>query len=326
MRGREKTSASRGIRLAVVALLAALLAGVIAAPAVAKKKKQPTAVTATGSVPLAPAAPAAASANCPGKTHLTGGGWSVSTPYSANDTNALGDDTGTRITHVQSQPASLLSWTAGAAAFASPPTPATFTTYARCEGNAYGRTTLGVSATVPVVVGDEKTIAINCAPRTHVLTGGFSFGPPGDLADSAGFRAVVKESRRTAPGTWEVDIVNPSTALSEVTLSVNVLCELNRKGGGVTEAAAPVPIADNNRASATATCTGKTHSVAGGFLISPTVGPVVGVDQLQPVGAKAWQVGLYEYPSFSLPAGSSLTAYSYCKKNALPKPKVKVSR
>jgi hypothetical protein len=82
------------------------------------------------------------------------------------------------------------------------------------------------------------------------------------------------------------------------------------------------PIADNGRTSANATCAGKTHSVGGGFLISPTqVGtvPAVGVDQMQPVGAKAWQVGLFEYPSFAPPAGSSVAAYSYCKKNALPK-------
>jgi hypothetical protein len=56
---------------------------------------------------------------------------------------------------------------------------------------------------------------------------------------------------------------------------------------------------------------------------SPLVGPAVGIDQMQPVGAKAWQVGLYEYPAINLPAGSSLAAYSYCKKNAPPAKKKK---
>jgi hypothetical protein len=320
MRGWEKIRGSAGVGLLVLGLLGALFLGLLATPAVAKKKKQPPAVTVAAPVPLAPASPASATANCPGRTHLTGGGWSVANPYSANGTDAPGDDAGTRITHLQSQPASLFSWTAGAAAFASPPSGTTFTALARCEGNAYGRTGASLTPlTKSVPPGLEDKTDIRCSKGSHVLTAGFSLGPPGNLADSLAFRAVVKESRRIAPDTWEIDVVNPTSAPSDVTISVSVLCERNSKGTSVSEASQPAPIADNGRTSATATCTGKTHSVAGGFLISPTVGPVVGIDQMQPAGNKAWQVGLYEYPSFSLPAGSTVTAYSYCKKNALPK-------
>jgi hypothetical protein len=321
MQGREKIGSSRGIRLVGIALVAALLMGLIAAPAMAKKKKRPPAATATAAIPLASSSQNSSTARCPRGTHVTGGGWSISNPYSANSTNALGDDTGTRLTHLQSQPSSLFSWTAGAAALANPAGATTLTTYARCENRTLGAILFGASATAPVPIGDQKIVRAECPRGSHVLSGGFSFAPPGDLADSLGFRATVKESRRTAPDTWQIDIVNPVGAPSDVTLSVNILCELNRKGGGVSEASQVVPIADNNRTSATATCTGKTHSVAGGFLVSPSVGPSVGVDQMQPVGAKAWQVALYESPGFGLPAGSTLTAYSYCKKNALPKPK-----
>jgi hypothetical protein len=320
MRGREKL----GIRLLVAAVLAAVLAGVVVAPAVAKKKKRPPAVTAAASAPLAPASPASATANCPGKRHVTGGGWSISNPYSANGTDAPADDLGTRITHLQSQPAGFFGWSAGAAALSSPPSPTTFSAYARCEGNAYGRTLSGVAGTSTVPIGQQTTNDIRCPRGTHVLTAGFSFGPPGDLAGPLGSkRAIVKESRRIAADAWRVGLVNPIDAPSEVTLSVNVLCELNTKGTGVSEASAVAPILDNGRTTATATCTGKTHSVAGGFAVSPAVGPAIGIDQMQPVDAKAWQVGLFEYPTFLLPAGSSVAAYSYCKKNALPKKKRK---
>jgi hypothetical protein len=321
MRGREKIRGTGGVGLIALALLAVLLSGLLATPAVAKKKKQrPPATTVSAAVPLAPSSPASTTANCPGKTHVTGGGWSIASPYSANGTDAPADDTGTRITHLQSQPSALSSWTSGVAALAIPPSGTTFTTYARCESNTYGRTLFGVSGTSTVPIGQETTSILHCPNGTHVLTGGFSFTPPGDLSgDLASKRAMVVESRRIAPDSWEIDLVNPTGAPAEATISLNVLCELNKKGSTVTEASSVVPIGDNGRTAATASCTGKTHAVAGGFLISPTVGPAIGIDQMQPAGNKAWQVALFEYPTFALPAGSSLAAYSYCKKNALPK-------
>jgi hypothetical protein len=306
------------IRLVVTAALATVLAAGFAAPATAKKKRPP-AVTRAAATPIAPGTQTAATAACPGKTHVTGGGWSLTPAYSANGTQGFGDDSGTRITHLQSQPSGLKSWTAGAAALNLPSTGGTFTALARCESKSLGKTLFGVTGTSTLPVGQEDTIGLHCPKRTHVLSGGFSFSPPGDLADPRGFRAVAVESRRRDARTWEVDVVNPAGAPATATIFTNVLCEVNAKGAGVSERSAVVPIAENSRATATATCTGKTHSIAGGFLTSPTVGPAVGIDQMQPVGAKAWQVGLYEYPRFSLPPGSSLAAYVYCKKNAAPK-------
>jgi hypothetical protein len=306
----------------VIALLAALLVGLAAAPAVAKKKKRPPATTVPASVQLPPASPVTATANCPGRTHITGGGWSIATPYSPNGTDPLADDTGTRITHVQSQPVGFFSWTAGAAALATPSSATTFTSYARCEGNPYSSriSTIAGSTTVPVDQGTN--VNLDCAPNAHVLSAGFSFSPPGDLANPFAPRATVYESRRLNARTWNIHLINPAGAPSPATLSVNALCELNRKGSQVSEASQVAPLADNGRTTATATCTGKTHSIAGGFLVSPTEAgtiPGIGVDQMQPVGAKAWQTSVFEEPFTTLPAGSSVTAYSYCKKNALPK-------
>jgi hypothetical protein len=324
MRGREKATFRRRIIVLAAAALALLLALGVASPAVAKKKKKKSqpAVTATAATPISPGSQTSATANCPSRTHVTGGGWALSDPYSANGTVPLTDDSGTRITHLQSQPAALTSWTAGAAALNLPANGGTFTAMARCESNSLGRTLFGVSGTTTVPVSQESTDVVHCPGGTHVLNGGFSFSPPGGLAPND-FRSIVVESRRTAADTWEVDLVNPLGSTAEVTLAVNVLCELSQKGTTVSEASSVVPITDDSRASATATCTGKTHTVGGGFLISPKVGPAIGIDQMQPVGAKAWQVGLYEYPTFTLPAGSSLAAYSYCKKNALPVKKKK---
>jgi hypothetical protein len=321
MPGREKVGFGRTLRIAAMVALTALLAIGAVSPAVAKKKKKkPPAVTAVASTPISAGSQTSATASCPSKSHVTGGGWSLSDPYSASGTNALPDDTGTRITHLQSMPSGLRSWTSGAAALALPATAGTFTSIARCERNSLGRTLLGVSGTTTVPIGQETTDVLHCPKGTHVLNGGFSFSPSGATGPSP-FRAVVVESRRASVDTWEVDLVNPAGAPAEATLSLNVLCELNQKGLGVTEASSVAPITDNGRTSATAACTGKKHTIGGGFLLSPKVGPAVGIDQMQPIGAKAWQVGLYEYPGFSLPAGSSLAAYSYCKKNAIPKKK-----
>lgn len=308
---------------AVAAFMALLLGAAGIAPvAVAKKgkkKNRPPAVTATASVPLSPGSQQSATAGCPAKTHITGGGWSVSPIYNPNGTTSLANDTGTRITHLQSSPAGIGSWTASAAAFTLPANPGTFTSIAQCENKAYSKTVTGVSGTSTIPVGQEATVDLNCSPGTHVVSGGFSFTPAGNLAAPGSFRPIVVESRRADVTTWRIHIINPVGSPSAATLSGNVLCELNRKGVGVTEATASAPIVDENRTTVTAGCTGKTHTIGGGFLVSPYVGPAVGIDQMQPVGAKAWQVGLYEYPAFSLPPGSTIAAYSYCRKNALPK-------
>ncbi len=288
--------------------------------AVAAKKKgkgKATVATTMAAVPLSPGSQQAATANCPGKTHVSGGGWSVSPTFTPNGLDTAPGGSGTRITHLQSQSSGNTSWTAGAAAFATPATAGSFTAIARCESNSLGRTVGGVSGIATIPISQGSTVTLNCSPGTHVLTGGFSLSPAGNLAVFNDFRPIVVESRRLDVDTWQIHVINPQGAASVASLFANVVCERNAKGVSVTEASAIVPVANNGRTSATATCTGRKHVVGGGFLLSPLTGPAIGIDQMQPVGSKAWQVGLYEYPGFNLPAGSSLAAYGYCKNDRL---------
>jgi hypothetical protein len=299
-------------------LLAGLLSVCVAAPmAEAKKKKPRPAVTRKAAVPLPPGTQQAATASCAKRTHVSGGGFSVAPVYSANGTDAPGDDTGSRSDQLQSQSTGNRAWTAGAAAFTTPPVAGTLSVIARCERNALGKlaVTLSGSSTIPDSQGTTTTL--NCPAGTHVLTGGFAGSPPGNLADPGGQRLIIEESRRVSNSTWEVRAVNPLGAPSIATLFTNVVCERNGKRG-VLENSAVVPIVDNGRTSSTVPCAGKKqHVVGGGFLVSPftSPSPAVGVDQHQPVGQRSWQIGLYEYPTFALPTGSLLTTYAYCKRN-----------
>src|SRR5262245_58496415 len=330
MPGGESLGARRRVRATLVLGAIGLLAVAGAAePAAAKKKKKkskPAVVTATASVPLAPGSQQTANANCIGKTHVTGGGWSVSAVYNPNGTTSLANDTGTRITHLQSAPTGTFGWAATAAAFTLPANAGTLTAVAQCENKAYSKVRTGVSGTSTIPIGQETTVDLNCQPGTHVVSGGFSFTPAGNLGAPGDRRPIVVESRRLDVTTWQIHIINPIGSPSAATLSSNVLCELNEKGVSITEATASAPIVNENRTTVTASCTGKTHTIGGGFLVQPYVGPAVGIDQMQPVGAKAWQVGLYEYPAFSLPPGSTVAAYSYCRKNALPNQSKKKSK
>ena len=297
----------RGVTVAVVAVVLLAMAG----EAMAKKARV---TTASSPVALAPGGQQIATASCPKGTHVTGGGWLDSAPYTANGTNPLGDDSGLRIVPLQSQPVTLSLWTAGAAALTVPGTAGTYSAIARCESKSVSRIAITTVRSDIVQVSSEGTIDTRCPSGFHVLNGGFSLSPAGNLADPAAFRAKVAESRRVAANAWEVDVVNPTGAASPATLNTNVICELNGKGVSLTERSAAAPLVDNSRVTATASCTGKTHTVGGGFLVNPKVGPAVDVDQMQPTGRKGWQVGGYENPGFSLPAGSTLTAYTYCRK------------
>jgi hypothetical protein len=301
--------------LAVVGLVA--IAGAIE-PAVGAKKRKP-AVTRGASTQISPGSLASATAGCSKGTHVTGGGWSITGPYNPVGPDAT--DPGTRITHIESRPNRTSSWTASAASFNLPANSSTFTTFARCESNAAGIAFAGVSGTSTIPVGQQSTTDLRCPRRSHVLSGGFGFSPSGDPGDPGAFRAVVVESRRLDRRTWRIALVNPAGASGPATLFTNAICEPNLKGLAVTEASSTAPIAPDDRTSLIANCTGKKHTIGGGFATTPVVGPAIGIDQMQPVGSKGWQVGLYEYPGFTLPAGSTVTAYGYCKRNALPNPK-----
>lgn len=327
-------------RAAVALTLAAALAfsGAFAFEADAKKKgkkkkRTPAALTATSAAPLLPGSSQTATVNCPGKTHVTGGGLSVDQPYSANGTDTLQDDSGTRSIHFSSHPSGPVNWSAGAAAFGTPAIPGTLTGNARCERNTFGKlaTISSVSGSVPP--DTLANVRAGCTtPNTHVVGGGFTTDTPGDLANLVGIRLEVLQSRRTSNREWTVTALNPTAASGSVNVTAYIACEFDRGSRTVSETFSTAAIAENGRAAATATCGSRQHVVSGGFQVSPLTSGTnlasVGIDQLQPVGNNGWQTGLYEYPGpFVAPAGASLTTYAYCKPDKPPKkPKPKKTK
>jgi hypothetical protein len=87
MPGRNERRSTRLLLVLVGALIAALAVGA-ASPALAKKKKKkPVAVTTSAVAPISSGGTASATANCGGKTHLSGGGYALS-PHFDPATNA----------------------------------------------------------------------------------------------------------------------------------------------------------------------------------------------------------------------------------------------
>jgi hypothetical protein len=253
-----------------------------------------------------------AQAACTGKTHLTGGGFAVAPGFNAG--------TGLRSLNPISHPVDTKTWNAGGSAFTAPAASGSFTTFARCEGNALGKlvTTLTGATTIPPDFGQVMNFV--CAPGTHVISGGYSGTLPNNLnSPGLGTRIIVLQNQRTGTGQWTVAGFNNMGGGVTAALTGYATCEADGKRRTVTEASAVAPIGDNVRSAADATCTGKKHVVSGGFLLSPAVfpGPALyaSVDESNPVDKKGWHVGLYEYPEVGLPPGSNVATYAYCKKD-----------
>jgi hypothetical protein len=319
----------------------ALLAVALVAPRAMAAGSFPLFSNAQASAPLALGSQQSATARCPKyDPQVTGGGWFVARPFNPNGSDDLADDTGTRTMHLQSQSTRRGSWTAGVGTFTVPSSPGTLTTTAQCEPKAAGKLVKGPSEITTIPVGQSATVDMHCRPGSHVLSGGYSGSPPGNLANpNEATGLIVLESRRIAADTWEVRAVNSAAGSGQATLATNAVCERNapqrifcrvcrprRRSGfptGVSEAQAVAPIPDNGRVvgmgGVGATCPGKgVHAISGGFLVSPTSpSPAVGIDSMGPgpPGNKGWFVGLYEYPFTVLPPGSTLTVFIYCKKN-----------
>jgi hypothetical protein len=287
-----------------------------------KKKKKAAATATTQSSPVAfgSATAPTGSAACTGSTHATGGGYAISPSFTP-------PATGLRSAHIASNPVGAGAWSSQAAAFSNPIASGLLTTFVRCESNALGKLALTGSSSVTLAPGSGQNLIFNCAPGTHVLTGGFSGTSFGDFANpNTGYRTIVLQNRRTGPGQWTVTGYNNPQAGVTATLTGYAVCERDAKGRTISEASAFAPLTENARGAADATCGGKTHVVSGGFLVSPTGPgqvPGVGIDEMQPVGNKGWHVGLHDFVNVELPLGSSLTGYAYCAPDALPKKKKK---
>jgi hypothetical protein len=314
MRREGDNRAGRVGRLGSALALGAVIA-ICLSPVAAEGKKKSTTSTRTASTAVAPGTQKSTAAACPKATHITGGGWLISPPFNPNGSTTLSDDTGARGLQLQSQSQGFKSWRAGAAVFSASPAPGTLTTFARCEANILGRETQTTSGSTTLPPGEAANLILHCTNGRHVVTGGFSASPAGDLAVPQSRRIIVLESRRLSTSTWQVRAVNPNGAAAEATLFVNAVCE-RIKGVNTTEVASVAPIATNTRTQATATCPKGRRVSGGGFQIAPTTSPLpaVGIDQSQPLGQRSWQIGLYEYPELNSPADSAVTAYSYCRK------------
>jgi hypothetical protein len=292
--------------MACLLALAGLAAAAIA-PVAAEGAKP--AVTRSSSVAIGPGTQQSAKARCPKGRHMSGGGFTVAPTFNP------AANSGTATVNLISHPAGRRSWQSGGAAFTTPSTAGTFTTIARCERNSLGQIDKILTGSSTIPVSQSTTVELNCPRGTHALTAGYAGSPAGSLTNKSAFRLQIVQSRRTTGRQWTIIAVNPAGAPGPASLTTNVACEVNRKGGSVSEKSSLAAIANNGRTSSTASCTGKKHVVGGGFSVLPAVGPAVSIDQTQPVGKKSWQIGLYEFPGITLPAGSTLTTYAYCKKN-----------
>jgi hypothetical protein len=286
-----------------------------------KKKKATPAATTTAAVPFAAGTSTTASASCGAATHLSGGGYAVSPPFTP-------PSSGIRSLNTISHPAGATTWTAGGAAFSTPAASGTFTTYARCERNSLGRVVGILSGSSILAPGTSQTFNLNCPPRTHVISGGYAGqGLAGFAYQGPNFRTLVLQSRRASPTTWLVQIVNSSFSPASATATAYAVCEQDAKGRSISEVFTFTPLVEDARATGNPTCTGKTHVISGGFALSPNgIGdiPSTGIDEFHPVGAKGWRVGLHEMlPPLALPAGSSMLSYAYCAPDAVPKKKKK---
>jgi hypothetical protein len=309
-----------------IAALSAVLAFGAASPAVAKKKKKksPPAITNTAVAPLSSAGSASATANCTGKTHITGGGYAVSPHLTFNPGVGLNAVSSTSI------PVGATAWNAKADAFVVPAASGSLTTMARCESNKLSTIGIVVTGSATVQPGIEANLQIQCPTGTHVVGAGYDgTGLASYVLNNSSFRIFILQSRRTAINQWTISafensVVNPPPG----NVSVAAICERDAKGRSIGEASAIAPFGNASRASADPTCPAKQHVVSGGFALSPNPAnsgspPVVGIDEYEPVGNTTWHVGLHSVPTQPQPAGSSAAGYAYCAKDTVKKKKKK---
>lgn len=301
-------------RVLAAALATALAIGALGGDADAKRKKRKAknpSTTVSAPLSIASSTSVNGTAACPPKAHATGGGYAVSPSFTP-------PSTGVRSLSSTSYPSGTQSWVAGGSAYASPVASGQFTTFARCEKNTAGRITIRASSSLTIAPGAGQDIVFDCPPSAHVISGGYSGPSLGAFtSDLQSHRIVVLQSRRTASGQWTISAFNNPQAPGAVTLTGYAVCEANAKGSAVTEAAsAAAPVINDGRTTADATCTGRRHSVSGGYAVShtfPGAVPLVSVDETNPVGKVGWHVGLWEYPMVILPAGATLQTFVYCK-------------
>jgi hypothetical protein len=323
----EKRLLRRRLALAGVGALVALLAVGIASPAVAKKKKKKVqpAITTSASGPLSSSGSGSATANCSGKTHISGGGYAVSPNLSFGP-----PPSGLNAVSSTSIPAGATGWSAKADAFAVTQSSGSLTTFARCENNSLATIGVVVSGSATVPPGILDNLVIHCPSGTHVVGGGYDgTGLASYALNNSSFRIFILQSRRTALNEWTISafensVGNPPSG----NVNVAAICERNAKGRSIGEVSTFSSFGNNSRAAGDPTCPPKQHVVSGGYALSPLPAnsghpPVVGIDEFEPSGNSTWHLGLHTVPTQPQPPGSSVATYAYCAKDTVKKKKRK---
>jgi hypothetical protein len=198
---------------------------------------------------------------------------------------------------------------------------ANLTASVRCERKIDGRIIVRLTGSDTIAPGFAVNFNFRCPPGTHPLGGGWSVDAPfdGDLGTSSNL--IVIQNRRTSPTTWLITAEVRSGAPNPSTFRPTVPCERNSRRR-ITERGRVVPLADNTRASASATCARGRHVVSGGFVLTPLPGttpapvPFAPMDYNAPTGGRTWRADVYD-TVYAAPAGSALTTYAYCRRNRL---------
>jgi len=303
--GKPRSTAPSPRPLAKVrGILAACSAGLLicAAPAIAS-----TGSSSVDSTPLAVSSNGTAAAACSGPSHITGGGFSIDPPSTPG---------GNVTTHTTSFHPNDDGTFSALSANTSLGVASTLTAAARCESSRDGRlATIFDGCCTAIDPGHTQPIQLNCDPGTHVV----SAGPRSTI----GSHMVIVEDRRLTDRTWEITGRVPTASPNSSDVGGWAVCERNGSRP-IIERSTVTPYLEDARTEATATCPNRTHVVGGGFLFLPFPPgnvPVPYVDRSFPVGNTGWSVAAYDLGVFSVPAGSTMTTYAYCRGNASKKRK-----
>jgi hypothetical protein len=310
----------------IVGVAALAIACALAPAAVAKKKKITIVGTTTTGIPLPPGSTQTNSASCTKGLHVTGGGFAIAPTFTAQGTAPLTDDSGVKTFSQISYPSSRNTWTANAGALAQPSTAGSLTTFARCEHNDLGKVAGTVFGSTALAPGNAVTAALDCPPKTHVLSGGYAVDKPFVNAQAGTSKLFVLGSYRSAAGQWTVVAYNINVAAPPVTtLTLYAVCEKNAKKLRITQVQATAPVVDNGIAAVSPSCSKKHHAIGGGFQFSPPVAtgsaaPALQVQESAPTGSRAWTVETYDFPApFPYAPGTAVTGYAYCKSDKVKK-------
>jgi hypothetical protein len=266
-----------------------------------------------------------ATANCPARTHASGGGYTVS-PLHDPSAGALGSYTQRSIFTGRR------GWSVTTAAFSPGADTSSLVAVARCERKVDSKIAVRFAATrtvTPDTDGSDGyqataiTLNLTCPPQTRASAGGYD--TDSTFANNpSGVTMLVIQNRRTARKVWTITaflIGGPTAEPQDIT--VMGLCEASSRRR-ITTASRTVTYPEDARATATATCPKGRHLVSGGFLVSPLPAPGGGlsvpfIDHIAPVGNRGWRVDAYDSPLFGRPAGAALTTHAYCRRNKLPR-------